>query len=168
MQTETSRHAAWAAPRPSVSLSVAVLGLGYVGLPVALACTESGFQVVGVDTNPQRIEELRQGKTGSGTHFRLSTALRLGSLTVSEDAEALARADVVFFCVPTPAEEGEAVHAAVRACAEAFARHGRADALGGAARSPQPRAVACPHGRGRVREGVRSGRPLDGRGGRAL
>lgn len=107
-------------PRPSAPVllerpTVAVLGLGYVGLPVALTCAEAGFRVIGIDTDPERARALSTG----GTARLLATG----------DARALALADAVFICVPTPLEEGEARHEAVRAAADAFAGHGRSDAL---------------------------------------
>ncbi|MFT5685892.1 MAG: UDP-N-acetyl-D-glucosamine dehydrogenase, partial [Myxococcota bacterium] len=49
--------------------------------------------------------------------------------TLTAEASMLSRADVVFFCVPTPVEEGRACHEAVRSCAAAFAVHGRSDTL---------------------------------------
>ena len=44
------------------SLHVAVVGLGYVGLPTALSLHEAGFQVSGVDINKKRIEAIRDGR----------------------------------------------------------------------------------------------------------
>jgi UDP-N-acetyl-D-glucosamine dehydrogenase len=119
---------------PAVSVlpdraTIAVLGLGYVGLPVALTCAEAGFRVVGVDSDPDRVRVLREADVDGPEVFPLSGALRAGSLTVTHDAASLGRADAVFICVPTPLEEGEARHEAVHACAAAFARHGRPDAL---------------------------------------
>ena len=50
---------------PAVSVlpdcaTIAVLGLGYVGLPVALTCAEAGFRVVGIDSDPDRVRVLRE------------------------------------------------------------------------------------------------------------
>jgi UDP-N-acetyl-D-glucosamine dehydrogenase len=109
--------------------TIAVLGLGYVGLPVALTCAEAGFRVVGIDSDLNRVRVLREAAVDGPAVFPLSGALRAGSLTVTHDAASLGRADAVFICVPTPLEDGEARHDAVRACAAAFARHGRPDAL---------------------------------------
>lgn len=109
--------------------TVAVLGLGYVGLPVALTCVEAGFKVVGIDPDLERVRVLHEAAVDGSMVVALSGALRAGSLTVTHDAESLGRADTVFICVPTPLEDGEARHEAVRNCATAFARHGRGDAL---------------------------------------
>lgn len=116
----------WASPERTI---IAVLGLGYVGIPVATTFAEAGFRVVGVDVDPRRVSELRDGGELGRSSFTLMSALRNSRMVVSEDHAMLALADVVFVCVPTPLEDGEARHEAVRACAAAFAEHGRADAL---------------------------------------
>jgi nucleotide sugar dehydrogenase len=109
--------------------TVAVLGLGYVGLPVALTCAEVGLNVVGVDSDLARVRVLREAAVDGAERLVLSGALRAGNLTLSHDPASIRGADAVFICVPTPREDGEASHEAVRACAAAFARYGRADAL---------------------------------------
>ena len=112
-------------PQPTI----AVLGLGYVGLPVATAFAEKGFSVLGIDIDAQRVCDLREGRVQGPSAFVLSSALRDGRLTLTTESTVLSRADVVFICVPTPLEDGEARHEAVRACARSFAGHGRSDAL---------------------------------------
>jgi UDP-N-acetyl-D-glucosamine dehydrogenase len=118
--------ATWASPERTI---VAVLGLGYVGLPVATTFAEAGFRVVGVDVDPRRAADLRDGGKLGPSSFALVSALRTARMVITDDHAMLALADVVFVCVPTPLEDGEARHDAVRACAAAFAEHGRADAL---------------------------------------
>jgi UDP-N-acetyl-D-glucosamine dehydrogenase len=129
MLTELATHMEPAVSVAPDAATVAVLGLGYVGLPVALTCAEAGFQVVGIDSNPERVRVLRDAAVDGPEVLPLSGALRGGNLAVTHDPASLGRADAVFICVPTPLEEGEARHEAVRACAAAFARHGRPDAL---------------------------------------
>jgi UDP-N-acetyl-D-glucosamine dehydrogenase len=83
---------------------LAIVGLGYVGLPLALSFVEAGCRVVGVDASPERVAELRAGRSPIDDidDARLAVALAAG-LTVALTAEAdLASADVVFVCVPTP------------------------------------------------------------------
>jgi UDP-N-acetyl-D-glucosamine dehydrogenase len=83
---------------------VAVIGLGYVGLPLAIAFAEAGLDVEGVDASARRIAELaaRHSPIDDVTDERLGSALD-GRLRVSGPAEAaLAAADAVFVCVPTP------------------------------------------------------------------
>jgi len=84
---------------------IAVIGLGYVGLPLAIAFAEAGRDVVGVDASPDRIAQLAKGSSPIDDidDARLTAALASGRFSVVEtDAAHLADADVVFVCVPTP------------------------------------------------------------------
>ena len=83
---------------------VAIVGLGYVGLPLAIAFVEAGLTVEGVDAHAPRVAELAAGRSPIDDipDSRLAAALR-GGLTVREPADAtLASADAIFVCVPTP------------------------------------------------------------------
>jgi UDP-N-acetyl-D-glucosamine dehydrogenase len=83
---------------------IAVVGLGYVGLPLAIAFTEAGLRVEGVDANARRVAELAAGRSPIDdiTNDRLAAALA-GGLSLAEPADAhLSDADVIFVCVPTP------------------------------------------------------------------
>jgi UDP-N-acetyl-D-glucosamine dehydrogenase len=84
---------------------IAVIGQGYVGLPLALALVEAGRQVVGVDASPRRVQELGEGHSpiDDVSDARLADALAGGRFSVSgTDAADLAGVDVMFVCVPTP------------------------------------------------------------------
>jgi UDP-N-acetyl-D-glucosamine dehydrogenase len=84
---------------------IAVIGQGYVGLPLALALAEAGRDVVGVDASPARVRELRAGHSpiDDVDDARLAAALSGGHYTVEGTSEAdLVAADVLFVCVPTP------------------------------------------------------------------
>ena len=80
--------------------NLAVIGLGYVGLPVAVAFARTGVPVVGFDIDRTRIDELRAGQDRT----REVDAAELGqpSLTYSSNAADLARADFFIVTVPTP------------------------------------------------------------------
>ena len=83
---------------------LAIIGLGYVGLPLAIAFVEAGLDVEGIDANGRRVADLAAGRSPIDDipDARLAAALA-GGLTVVEPAAAhLATADVVFVCVPTP------------------------------------------------------------------
>jgi UDP-N-acetyl-D-glucosamine dehydrogenase len=86
--------------------SVGVIGLGYVGLPLALGFHESGLRVTGVDANPARVAELNAGHSpiDDVDDARLASALKGGIRFVeSGDAvEILCNLDVQVVCVPTP------------------------------------------------------------------
>ena len=83
---------------------VAIVGLGYVGLPLALAFIEAGLEVVGIDTNPLRIEDLRAGRSPIDDidDARLRRGLDAGLRLVGREEAAHETPDAVFVCVPTP------------------------------------------------------------------
>ncbi|MBL6954366.1 MAG: nucleotide sugar dehydrogenase [Alphaproteobacteria bacterium] len=83
------------------SLPIAVVGLGYVGLPLAVALARH-FPTIGYDVDPSRIAELRGGhdRTGEITAAVLSDS----ALTVTGEREAIAAAEVYIVTVPTPVD----------------------------------------------------------------
>ena len=84
--------------------NVAVIGLGYVGLPLALALSESGLTVTGVDASSRRVAELRAGRSpiDDVDDARLQRGLAGGFRIVTPESAGLADADAIFVCVPTP------------------------------------------------------------------
>lgn len=80
--------------------TIAVIGLGYVGLPVAVSFSEAGFKVIGFDVNAERIRSLKDGKdnTNEVEEGRLHNDL----LRFSADENCLAEADFFIVTVPTP------------------------------------------------------------------
>ncbi len=84
--------------------SVAVIGLGYVGLPLALAFVEAGIRVVGVDTNPARVSELLEGRSPIDDidDARLRSGLQAGFTVTAPAGANLGSVDAMFVCVPTP------------------------------------------------------------------
>ncbi len=85
--------------------SVAVVGMGYVGLPTALAFHEAGFRVLGLDVSPSRLAAIRSGDVDllPEDHLRLGVALDdQERFRLAADPRGLARADAVLVCVPTP------------------------------------------------------------------
>jgi len=83
---------------------VAVIGLGYVGLPLAISFVEAGLPVEGIDAYAGRVEELNAGSSPIDdiTNDRLAAALRSGLRVLSPAEADLAAADAIFVCVPTP------------------------------------------------------------------
>jgi len=113
------------------SAQVAVVGLGYVGLPLALRFSECGFRVFGIDTDVERVRQLAAGNTYIERYGpqRVSAALKKGFRPTSSFAEA-AKADAILICVPTPLtaqREPDLSH--VRAAADAIAPQLRAGQL---------------------------------------
>ncbi|MGE5534035.1 MAG: NAD(P)-binding domain-containing protein, partial [Acidobacteriota bacterium] len=82
------------------SRNIAVIGLGYVGLPVAVAFARSGVPVIGFDIDRKRVEELRGGQ--DRTREVESVDLTHRSLTYEYDPAALKNADFFIITVPTP------------------------------------------------------------------
>ncbi|WP_409192489.1 nucleotide sugar dehydrogenase [Bradyrhizobium sp. RDM4] len=82
---------------------IAVIGLGYVGLPVAVSFARSGVPVVGFDVDPRRIAELREGK--DRTHEVDSGDLRQETLRFTANPAGMAKADFFIVTVPTPIDE---------------------------------------------------------------
>ena len=83
---------------------IGVVGLGYVGLPLALAATAAGYRVVGFDIDPQKIEKLGRGESylkhiESGS---IATAMRNGTLRPTVDFAEMKNVDAIVICVPTP------------------------------------------------------------------
>jgi len=83
---------------------VAIVGLGYVGLPLALAFLEAGLDVVGIDASERRVRELLAGRSpiDDVDDARLRSGLSNGFRIVGPDKASLESADAVFVCVPTP------------------------------------------------------------------
>ena len=83
---------------------VAVVGLGYTGLPLAIAFVEAGLQVEGIDSHGPRVAELaaRSSPIDDITDARLGDALDRGLRVVGPADAHLPDADAVFVCVPTP------------------------------------------------------------------
>ena len=83
-------------------MKVGIVGLGYVGLPLAVAFAEAGNDVVGVDVNAQRVERLRRSE--SDVEDIPSERLRAVAerFTASDEYRALAACEAVIICVPTP------------------------------------------------------------------
>jgi len=108
---------------------VAIVGLGYVGLPTALGCHAAGMSVIGVDISRERVSEIL-----GGTPDLLEADLsRLGlarndtdRFAVVDDVAAITQAECVLICVPTPIDERQTPNLAPlsKAC-EAVVAHAR-------------------------------------------
>ena len=83
---------------------IAVMGLGYVGLPMALSFARAGFSVVGVDVDQDRCASLTTGHSyiEDLSDDQLKEAVQDGRLRASTNPDVLADADVIIICVPTP------------------------------------------------------------------
>ena len=86
---------------------VAVMGLGYVGLPLVRAAIAGGLKTIGYDIDPSKIEKLRRGETYIQPEDSawLPPALASGKFVPTSDSSALREADAILICVPTPLSE---------------------------------------------------------------
>lgn len=85
-------------------MKTAIIGLGYVGLPLLLAYARKGHQALGIDIDSSKIEALRAGRSYI-KHIptsEVAEALATGNLDASTDFSRLANVDAVIICVPTP------------------------------------------------------------------
>ena len=96
-----------AAVRPPLSGPIAILGLGYVGLPSALALVERGQDVLGIDISAERLASIRAERVDLVPEDarRLTQALQGTTLSLSSDPAALGAARAVVICVPTPVDD---------------------------------------------------------------
>jgi UDP-N-acetyl-D-glucosamine dehydrogenase len=86
--------------------TVAIVGLGYVGLPLAMAMAESGARVIGIDVEPTRCARLNEGSShvddvDDATLWRALAGDR-GSFRATTEYAVIAAADAILVCVPTP------------------------------------------------------------------
>jgi len=88
----------------SRSAKVGVVGLGYVGLPLAVAFSEAGFRVLGFDIQQKRVDLVNQGKSyiADVSEARLSSALANNLVEATTDQSRLGEVDAICVCVPTP------------------------------------------------------------------
>ncbi|MCZ6680812.1 MAG: nucleotide sugar dehydrogenase [Candidatus Poribacteria bacterium] len=81
-----------------------VIGLGYVGLPLALTIAKSGFSVTGIDVNQRKVEHIQQGisDVADVPSEDLGTFVQRGQIQATTDYHILSELDTVNICVPTP------------------------------------------------------------------
>ncbi|HUQ56453.1 nucleotide sugar dehydrogenase [Lentzea sp.] len=92
----------------AVGGKLVVLGLGYVGLPLALAAADAGHHVLGYDISESRVDDLRAGRSClvDVDDEALLAHLGAGTLSVTADPSGLAGWDTYVICVPTPLLDG--------------------------------------------------------------
>ena len=86
------------------SALVGVIGIGYVGLPLAVTFAEAGFKVLGFDIRQSNVDAVNQGRSyiGDVSDDRLSAVVTKGVLSATLDQSRLKEVDAVCICVPTP------------------------------------------------------------------
>lgn len=86
------------------SASIAIFGLGYVGLPLAITFARAGFAVTGYDIDPQKPAKIRRGVSYLNTVPAgiIADAVNEHGLVATDDVTLAVKADVLIICVPTP------------------------------------------------------------------
>ena len=85
-------------------MRVSIIGQGYVGLPLAMAVAQAGHEVVGIDLDQSLIEKLKVGKSPivDVTDDQITSAIKTGRYSLTNNFGAVETSDVVVICVPTP------------------------------------------------------------------
>jgi UDP-N-acetyl-D-glucosamine dehydrogenase len=89
------------------SRTLAIIGQGYVGLPLAMAACDAGWSVIGIDNSESKVAQISSGASPVEdiSDIQLQIALASGAYRVSTDFSAVAQASVITVCVPTPLDK---------------------------------------------------------------
>ncbi|MUG44087.1 nucleotide sugar dehydrogenase [Paenibacillus woosongensis] len=87
-----------------MSRTIAIIGLGYVGLPLAAAFLEKQYSVIGIDLDQDKIRSLKRGQSyiADVADEVIENAVQQGRLSVSNDFSNIKSAECIIICVPTP------------------------------------------------------------------
>ena len=90
--------------KETLNSSIAIVGLGYVGLPLALLAASKGYRVSGIEINQTKVDliNLRQSPYADEA---LTEQLKHTTLTASSDFQQLKGAEIIIICVPTPVRD---------------------------------------------------------------
>lgn len=88
---------------------VAIIGMGYVGLPHAIEIAKAGFSVSGIDINKDRVEKLNEGKSyiEDIKSSDIGDVVKAGKFKAYSSFDSLKKANVVIICVPTPLDKNK-------------------------------------------------------------
>ena len=86
---------------------LAIIGQGYVGLPLAMAAVDAGWSVIGIEKSASRVDQLNSGSSPVEdiSDTRLAKAIAANKFIASNDPATVSVASVVTICVPTPLDE---------------------------------------------------------------
>jgi len=86
---------------------LAIIGQGYVGLPLAMAAVDAGWTVIGIDNFKSKVAQINSGKSPVEdiSDIQLQNALASGVYRASSDFASAAKASVITICVPTPLDD---------------------------------------------------------------
>lgn len=88
----------------SKTAKIGIIGLGYVGLPLAVEFAKAGFKVTGIDINPEKVNQINKGKSyiPDVSEKDLKTLVQDKKLRATDNYEVLDKLEVILICVPTP------------------------------------------------------------------
>ncbi len=83
---------------------IGIVGMGYVGMPLALTASAAGFSVVGFDIDPRKVSDINAGKSYIKhiAEADVSAAVKAGKLRATTKFEEARNVDAIVICVPTP------------------------------------------------------------------
>jgi UDP-N-acetyl-D-glucosamine dehydrogenase len=126
LRTKTKINSRMPGEKELSERTVAVVGLGYVGLPTALSLADRGAFVIGIDISEARLTAIKAGQVEAleRDQSRLVRVLSEGRLELTSEPSHMARVDTIIICVPTPVD----VHLVpdlgpLRAACDAVAEH---------------------------------------------
>lgn len=92
---------------PQESQTLAIIGQGYVGLPLAMAAVDAGWTVLGIDNFAPKVAQINSGRSPVEDVLdnQLAAALASGSYKATTNFSTVAQASVITICVPTPLDE---------------------------------------------------------------
>ena len=87
--------------------TLAIIGQGYVGLPLAMAAVDAGWTVIGIDNFEAKVSQINSGSSPVEdiSDERLQSAITKGAYKATTDFSAVSEASVITICVPTPLDE---------------------------------------------------------------
>lgn len=112
--------------------TLGVIGLGYVGLPLAVEKAKAGYKVIGFDLQQQKVDMVNNGVNyiGDVVNEDLSTIVKSGMLVATSDFSKIAQLDCVSICVPTPLDKHQQPDISyVKSSAETIAKYLHEDML---------------------------------------
>lgn len=87
--------------------NIAVIGLGYVGLPLAAGFADSGFNVLGLDNNKEKVKKINKGKSyiSDVKSKDIKKLVKNNKLKATTNKEILKKSDIIIICLPTPLDK---------------------------------------------------------------
>jgi len=114
------------------SAVIGVVGLGYVGLPLAVLQTQTGYQVIGIDEDSEKVDQVNKGKSyiGDVPNKDLAQAIGTKRFSASTNLGLIEKCDIILICVPTPLTiNKEPDISAIIKVTHAIAKHAHPDML---------------------------------------